>query len=159
VPALDEEPSDHEQERRDRHPERGHVEPREGHVRSTDLERDQVVGEHAHQQRHDGEEHHERAVHGDQGVIKLGQQDSPRCHRLGQHTPPRHGLRGEAELPAHHHRQQPADEQAHEAHHQELDADDLVVGREDVLADERQLPGVPRARMIHWPCNGRHKLL
>src|SRR5262245_25314129 len=43
------------------------------------------------------------------------------------------------ELPADQHGQQPADHHEEEAHEQELDADDLVVGREDVLLHETQL--------------------
>jgi hypothetical protein len=101
-----------------------------------DLERDQEVGVHAHEQRHDREEHHERAVHRHQLDVVFRQDHAARRHRLRQHPAPRHRLARKAELPAHLHRQDPAHEQEEQAHEQELDADDLVVGGKDVLPDE-----------------------
>jgi len=71
-----------------------------------DLERDQEVGEHAYQQRHDGEEHHERAVHRDELDVVLREDHSPWGHGLRKHSAARHGLAREAELPPHLHRQQ-----------------------------------------------------
>ena len=44
-----------------------------------------------------------------------------------------------AELRADQHGQEPADEQEDQRREQELDADDLVIGGEDVLADKAQL--------------------
>jgi hypothetical protein len=48
----------------------------EGHVPGADLERDHVVGE-ANRQRHDDEEDHRRAVHGEDLVVLVGRQDVP----------------------------------------------------------------------------------
>src|SRR5207247_10306172 len=47
-----------------------------------------------------------------------------------------HRLAGETELPADLHRQQSPHQQEEQADEQELDADDLVIGGEDVLAPE-----------------------
>ena len=51
----------------------------------------------------------------------------------------RDGPAGPAELPADEHRLQPADGEENQPQKQELEADDLVVGREDVLLDEPDL--------------------
>ncbi len=142
VPALHEEAREHQDAAGDGEPERPHVEPRERHVRRADLERDQVVAEHAHQERHDGEEHHEGAVHGDQRVVELREQDAARRHRLGKQPAAGHRGSGEPELPADHDGRQAAHREEDQAHQQELDADDLVVGRKDVLPDEAQLVGL-----------------
>src|SRR5213594_384123 len=61
----------------------------------------------------------------------------------------------EAQLPAHLHREQPAHQQEEQADEQELDPDDLVIGREDVLADERPVV-VMRVRAVGRRGNGRH---
>src|SRR5581483_1337596 len=52
--------------------------------------------------------------------------------------PERHGLPRIGELPPHAEREEAADHEPEQARKHELDADDLVVLREDVLPDERR---------------------
>ncbi len=128
-----------DQARRHRNPEGEHVQARERHVRGADLEGDQVVREHTHQQQHDREEHHERPVHGDERDVELGKHDPVGRHGLGEQPAEGHGPAGPRELPAHQHRQQSTHQQEEEAQEEELDPDDLVVRGEDVLSDEGHL--------------------
>ena len=143
----------HEQSGGERHPERGHVEAREGHVVRTDLERDEQIAEDPHQQRHDREEDHDGAVHGDQRVVELGQHDGAigrGCHHfVGEEHAPGHGLARETQLPPDHRREQSPHHEEEEAHEEELGADDFVVARENVTPNPRDVVG-GRVRIHHW---------
>ena len=57
------------------------------------------------------------------------------------------------ELPAHQHHQRKAEEQEQEAGDGVLDADDLVVGREDVLAPEAELLVMGFVRDVRLRCD------
>ena len=113
------------------------------HVARPDHERDQEVAERPGQERDDHEEDHDRRVHREQLVVEL------RRHLVAergvgpeQPAQDRHRLPGPGQLPADGHRQQAAEHEEDQAREQELDADDLVIGREDVLGQE-----VARGRM------------
>ena len=60
-----------EQAAEQRHPESHGVQPREGHVAGADHQRHEVVAD-ADQDRHAHEEHHRRAVHGEQLIERVG---------------------------------------------------------------------------------------
>jgi hypothetical protein len=137
--AFHQEAGQHEQSGREGEPERCHVQPRKGHVGGTHLQRYEQVPEEADQKRHDREEDHDRAVHRHQRVVELGQQDASRRHGLREDRTPGHGLARIAQLPSHHHREQAAHDEEEEAHEHELLRDRLVIGGEDVLADERDV--------------------
>ena len=141
MPTFHEESRHHQDSGGKRNPERRHIEPRKRHVGRADLQRDQIIPEHPNEQRHDGKEHHDRPVHRDQGVVKLRQQDPARRHGFRKQLATRKGPIRKTELPADHHRHHPTEQQKHEAHQQKLNTDDLVIGREDVLAQERLLVG------------------
>ena len=65
---IEEEPAEEEDPVRER------VEPGEGHVPRADHQRDEVVEE-CGRQRHEREEHHARAVHGEELVVPLGAEE------------------------------------------------------------------------------------
>jgi hypothetical protein len=114
-----------------------HVELREGHVGRADHERDQEVAERARQQRDHHEEDHDGAVHREEHRVELGR-DRPA--RGGEHPrESRHRAPRPRELVADGHRHHSAEHEEHEAREEELQADHLVVDREDVLAEEAQL--------------------
>ncbi len=97
----------------------------------------------------------ERAVHRDELDVVLREDHTAWGHGLRKHSAARHGLAREAELPPHLHRQQSPDQQEEEADEQELDPDDLVVGREDVLPDEASIV-VMRVCAVRRRGNARH---
>ena len=106
------------------------------------LQRHDIVAERAHRQRHDAEEDHDGAVHRAELVVELWGHDPARHSRLAQplhQKPKRQRLAGIRQLPAHEHHQAEAKEEEHQGSQAVLNADHLVVGREDVLSPERQL--------------------
>ena len=112
------------------HPVRPGVQPREGDVARADHQRQQVVRE-ARPHRHDDEEDHRRAVHGEQLVVGLRRDER---------------VLGRAELDAH---QQRLDAAQHEEHHAGVeveDADLLVVGRRQPRRSSRGARARPRGR-------------
>ena len=68
----------------------------------------------------------------------------------GNDSPARHRLAGEALLPTDDHGQSTPDDEEEQAHEQELDADDLVIGREYVLPDERLARARARCARPVW---------
>jgi hypothetical protein len=116
----------------------------EGHVARADHERDHEVAKRPRQERDDHEEDHDRRVHREELVVKLRRHLVPeRRIRPQQPAQDRHRLPRPGELPAHRHRQQSADDEEDQAGEEKLDADDLVVGREDVARQE------PRRRRMN----------
>jgi hypothetical protein len=101
-----------------------------------DLERDEEVGVDADQERHDGEEHHDRAVHADQRIVELGQDVAIRHHGLGKQPAARERIGRPGELITDQHGQQAAHNQEEQAQEEKLYPDHLVVGREDVFPHE-----------------------
>ena len=87
------------------------VQAGEGHVARADLERDEVVEERG-VQRHDGQEHHGGAVHGEERVVEVG------AHQ---------GVARPGELQADHERLEPSHEEEQEGGGPVQDADALVV--------------------------------
>ena len=120
--AGHEEGGEHDQAGGDDHPVGEHVEERVGHVARADLERDQEVREAGERERHD-EEDHQRAVHRHEADVGLGRD------LLRRDVGPR-------EARADEHREPARDDRHHHRGHEVLDADDLVVEREHVLAEE-----------------------
>src|SRR5207237_9112586 len=83
---------------------------------------------------------HDGAVHGAELVVELRGHHSAGHRRLAEKLAEhRQRLPGIGELPAHHHHQTEAEEEKDQRGDRVLDADDLVVDREEVLAPERQL--------------------
>ena len=122
----DEEARQHDDARREVEPVAPHVERGERHVRRADLQRHQIVAEAADGQRHDGQKHHDGAVHRPELVVELGQHRSR--IRPGQ-------------LPSHKQDQQETDQQEGETRPPVLQPDDLVIrgkhahrnGRDSIL--------------------------
>ena len=121
----------------------GHVHAREGHVRRADLQRHDVIAERGKGQRHDAHEDHDGPVHRAEGVVKVRRHDP-----LGRHVPEdrrqqrahhRHRLARVGDLPAHHHHQAESEQEEEQRGDAILNADDLVVGGEDVRAPEARL--------------------
>ena len=122
------------------HPVAHHVELGERHVGCADLERHHEVAEAADGQRHDAEEHHDRAVHRAELVVELRQHDAAR--RLVRAEPAaddRNRVARIGQLKPHQHHQAEAEEEKQEAGDGVLNADDLVVHGKHVLAPEAQL--------------------
>ena len=109
----------HEQAAEQEHPVAEGVEPREGHVPGTDLQRHDEVEE-CCRERHDGQEHHGRAVHREQFV-----------ERLGAHN---RVVRGR-ELKAHDERLEATDKEEGERGDAVQNPDPLVVGGGDPAPD------------------------
>ena len=86
------------------------------------------------------EEDHDGAVHRAELVVELREHRPARHARLAEEVADERQRRARvSELPAHQHHQRKAEEQEQEAADAVLDADDLVVGGEDVLAPEAKL--------------------
>ena len=147
--ARREEARDHHHAARRVGPVARQVQPRERHVRRADLQRHQVVAEAAHGERHHPQEDHDGAVHRAELVVELGQHDAARRARVAeQAADERDGLARVGELPAHQHHQEEADQQEHHRRDGVLDADDLVVGREEVAPPEGKRTRAGRARLV-----------
>ena len=103
------------------------------------MQRHHVVAKPAHAQGYDTQEDHDGPVHGAELVVELGQHN-PAGHGGVAEQPPISGigLARVGQLPAHQHHQREAEEQKYQRRHHVLDADDLVVGREDELPPERK---------------------
>ncbi len=137
-----------------------HVQPRERHVRGSNLERDHEVPESSDSEGDHPEEDHDGAVHRPELVVELREHRPARHARLAE-DPAEQRQRGArvGELPAHEHHQRKAEEEKQQAGDRVLDADDLVVGGEDVLAPEaesrrdglraRRAACVPRQLLAH----------
>ena len=120
-----------------------HVDARKSHVRRADHQRHDVVAERRERQRHDAEEHHDGAVHRAEGIVKVGRNRAAR-RRLAedffeQRAEHRHRHARMRDLPAHQHHQEKSEQHEAERHETVLDADDLVVGGENILAPETRL--------------------
>jgi hypothetical protein len=142
-PTRNEETNEHDQASNHVKLVAGHVDARKGHVRRADLERNQVVAEGGERQRHDGQEHHDRAVHGAKGVVEV-RRDHPfgrgAAEQPGQQRSHHgHWLARMGDLPAHHQHQAEAEQQKTQGGQTVLNADDLVVRGEDVCAPETRL--------------------
>jgi hypothetical protein len=110
------------------------VQERERHVAGANLQRDEVISERPDQQRDDHEEDHDRPMHGEEHGVELGRDRAAgggEHPRESRHRPPR-----PSELVADGHGHQAPEHQEQQAREQELQADDLVVDREDVLPHE-----------------------
>ena len=151
--AGDEEAAEHRHAAEEEAPVAHHVDLRERHVGRADLERDHEVAEAADGERHDAEEDHDGAVHRAELVVELGQHRAARHARLAEELADerQRGARV-GELPAHQHHQREAEEQEQQAGDGVLDADDLVVGREDVLAPEAELLVMGVVRDVRLGC-------
>ena len=125
-----------EEDGRPHEPVAEHVQRGEGHVIGPDHQRDQEVAEGPGQDRDDHQEDHHRGVHREQHRVELGRN----LAALATEQLPEagHVLPGPGQLPADAQGQCPANQQHEQGGDQELDPDHLVIGREDVLADERR---------------------
>ena len=88
----------------------------------------------------DAEEDHDGAVHRPELVVEVREHRPARHARLAEEAA-EHRQRGArvGELPAHQHHQREAEEEEQQGGDGVLDADDLVVGGEDVLPPEAEL--------------------
>ncbi len=85
-----------------------------------------VVAERADGERHDAEEHHDRAVHRAELVVELRKDDAARCVRLAQPSADDgNRLAGIRELPPDDQDERKTDEQKYQARQRVLKADDL----------------------------------
>ncbi len=133
--AVNEEARHEAGDRRPHEPVRQHIEDRKGHVVGPDHQRNAVITEGSRQNRNDDQEDHHRGVHGEEHRVELGGNLSP---LVGKEQPAddRHVRPRERKLPPHRQGERPADHQHEHGRKQELDADDLMVGREDILPHE-----------------------
>jgi hypothetical protein len=117
-----------------------HIQPRERHVRGPNLERDHEVPESSDGERNHPEEDHDGAVHRPELVVEV-REHRPAGHASLAEDPAEQRQRGArvGELPAHEHHQRKAEEEEQQAGDGVLDADDLVVDGENVLAQEAEL--------------------
>ncbi len=137
--ARDEEADRHQQPGGEIDPVAGGVETREGHLGSADVERHQVIAEGAGQERDDGEEDHDRAVHGHELVVELGRHVGAR--RVGWSDGGgergRQRRRRPRELPSHQQHQEEADDQEGDGGQRVLQSDGFVVSQRHRLAKLR----------------------
>jgi hypothetical protein len=100
-------------------------------------ERQDIVAKSSYQQRHHRQKDHDRAVHGPELVVELGQHDPAGGIVLTKEsTDHRHRLAREGELPTHDQHQRKTEQEKEQGGKTVLDADDLVVLGEDVLSPE-----------------------
>ena len=116
------------------------------HVVGADHQRNQEVAERAGQERNDHEEDHHRGVHGEEHGVELGR-DLSAFGREQQLAEDRHARPRPGQLPAHAQRQQAADDKPDQRGEQELDADDLVIVREDVRGQKAAVVRMRGVRM------------
>jgi hypothetical protein len=94
-------------------------------------------------------------MHRPELVVELGQHRAARHARLAeQPAEQRQRAARIGELVAHQHHQRKAKEQEQQAGDRVLDADHLVVGREDVLAPEAELFVMDFVRDVSSGCGG-----
>ena len=135
--ARHEEAGEHDAAADEVHPVARHVELGERHVGRADHQRHHVVAEAADRQRHDAQEHHDRAVHGAELVVELRQHDAARrVRRAEQRSDDRDRLHRERELVAHQRHQAESEEQKQQARDGVLNPDDLVVLGKNPLRHE-----------------------
>ena len=153
-PAGDEKAAEHRDAAEEEAPVAHHVDLREGHVRGSNLEREHEVPESSDGEGDHPEEDHDGAVHRPELVVELGEHRPARHARLAEERADQRqrGARV-GELPAHEHHQRKAEEQEQEAGDGVLDADDLVIGREDVLAPEAELLVMDFVRDVRLGCD------
>src|SRR6185436_4812062 len=111
--------------------EAGHVHPRKGHVGRADLQRNDVITERREGQGHNGEEHHDGAVHGPEGVVNVRAHYSLRHHfrtqnPLQHHAHHRNRFVGKCDRPTHHEHQAKPEEEEEQCHHSVLDPNHFV---------------------------------
>ncbi len=125
-----------------------HVECGEGHVVGPDHQRDQEVAEGSGEDRNHDEEDHHGGVHREEHRVEFGRNLSALAGKVAAedwHVLPRPG-----QLPADAQCQGSTQQHHHQRGEQELDADHLVIGREDILLDEGQfVVVVRRIQRIH----------
>jgi hypothetical protein len=134
--ARHEEREDQHRRRQKRDPVRQHVQERKRHVVRADLQRHEIVPEAADEHVRDEEEHHDGTVHRHDRQIELRQHDAALVaggQQLREQWPL---LIREAELQSNERRERRADDRHQQAGHDVLDADDFVIGAEDVAAKE-----------------------
>ena len=152
-PAGDEEAAEHRDAAEEEAPVADHVDLREGHVRGADLEREHEVPESADGERDHAEEDHDGAVHRPELVVELREHRPARHARLTEEVADQRqrGARV-GQVPAHQHHQREAEEQEQHAGDGVLDADHLVIGREDVLPPEAELLVMDLVRDVRMWC-------
>ncbi len=113
------------------------------HVRRANHQRHDVIAERRERQRHNAQKHHDRSVHRTKGIVKVGG-NRPPCRRLAQHffqqrPDDRHRRARMRDLPAHQQHQEKSEQHEHQCREAILNADDLVVGGENIFLPEARL--------------------
>jgi hypothetical protein len=123
------------------------------------LQRHDVIAERGKGQRHDAHKDHDGPVHRAEGVVKVRRHDPLGRHipedRRQQRTYHRHRHARVGDLPAHHHHQGESEQEEEQCGDAILNADDLVIGREDVCPPEARLLVVRFVNSRVWDCCGR----
>ena len=131
-----------EEDRRPHEPVAEHVQRGEGHVVGPDHQRDQEVAEGSGEDRNHDEEDHHGGVHREEHRVEFGRNLSALAGKVAAED--RHVLPRPGQLPADAQCQCSTQQHHQQRGEQELDADHLVIGREDVLLDEGQFVVVVR---------------
>ena len=124
--ARHKERAENHNEANERRPERKHVQDGERHVGRSNLNRQEVITESALRRGRQHEEHHDGAVHGQQGEIclRLDLADHWQYRRRPDH------------VDAHQKRQKHPDKHRRERQEEILNADDFVIEAENVFPNE-----------------------
>ena len=131
-PAMQWSSSSHKESRQyhhesdERSPERKHVQDRKRHIRCADLDGQKIVPESALRRRRQHEEHHNRAVHGQQAQVGFG---LDLAYQRQNRRRPDH-------VKAHQQRQKHADKHRHQRQKVVLQPDDFVIQAENIFADK-----------------------
>src|SRR6201998_1784937 len=131
-----EEGRDQDAEGEEGSPERHHVETGEGHVFGADLDGKKIVSEGCKGRIGEHEEHHQRAVHGENGQVVLGGHDAAGSADLREQSQAGDRQIRPDQVNAHQPGENHADEHGDQGEPIVLLADHFVVETEDVFADE-----------------------
>jgi hypothetical protein len=103
-----------------------------------------IVAEGGESQRHNGQEHHDRAMHRPKGIIEVSRHYATRGRVRTEHcqqqvTHKRDWLAWIGKLPPHHGHERIAEEQEKQSGDPVLEADDFMIGREKVLTPKAHI--------------------
>ncbi len=123
------------------------------------LEREHEIPESSDGEGHHPEEDHDGAVHRPELVVELREHRPARHARLAEEVADERQRHARvSELPAHQHHQAKAEEQEQEAGDAVLDANDLVVSGENVLAPEAKFLVMSFVRAVRRGCGDSSRM-